>query len=434
MLILKALSLQPIHGFGIARRIEQISRGVFKVNPGLAAHRAQAAGARGLARLRVAPDRELAAGQVLPPHPQRTASSSRSRPRTGPAGSPPSPGCSRRRREPLWRQPHAWHCARWRTAPRPTGRSPTRCSTTSSRPPRSTSPAASRPRRRGAAARLEMGSVTSGHARKYGATAGRTRSRISSPTCASPPAGSAASPASPRSPRSPWPSASAPPPRSSARCNPILFQPLPYPERRSDRDAVGRRGPTARAPETTFGTYRGDRGTDPLVQALAVFKPWQPTLTGPAEPERLDGQRVERGLLPVLGVPPAMGRDFEAADDRPNAPDVVHPERRALAPPVRRRSRDHRPASHPRRRSVPRDRRHAGGIRERARRLGRGLDAAAVRHDGGTRLGSSPADGRSARAGCRPRGANRELERIARTPVSRSSRDRSGRPWSRRSA
>lgn len=34
MLILKTLSLQPLHGFGIARRIEQVSRGVFKVNPG----------------------------------------------------------------------------------------------------------------------------------------------------------------------------------------------------------------------------------------------------------------------------------------------------------------------------------------------------------------------------------------------------------------
>jgi PadR family transcriptional regulator PadR len=34
MLILKTLSLQPMHGFGIARRIEQISRSVFKVNPG----------------------------------------------------------------------------------------------------------------------------------------------------------------------------------------------------------------------------------------------------------------------------------------------------------------------------------------------------------------------------------------------------------------
>ena len=34
MLILKTVSLQPIHGFGIARRIEQVSRGSFKVNPG----------------------------------------------------------------------------------------------------------------------------------------------------------------------------------------------------------------------------------------------------------------------------------------------------------------------------------------------------------------------------------------------------------------
>jgi PadR family transcriptional regulator, regulatory protein PadR len=34
LLILKTLSLEPMHGFGIARRVEQISRGVFKINPG----------------------------------------------------------------------------------------------------------------------------------------------------------------------------------------------------------------------------------------------------------------------------------------------------------------------------------------------------------------------------------------------------------------
>jgi PadR family transcriptional regulator PadR len=34
LLILKTLSLQPMHGYGIARRVEQISRGVFTVNPG----------------------------------------------------------------------------------------------------------------------------------------------------------------------------------------------------------------------------------------------------------------------------------------------------------------------------------------------------------------------------------------------------------------
>jgi PadR family transcriptional regulator PadR len=34
MLILKTLALEPMHGYGIAIRIEQISNGVFRVNPG----------------------------------------------------------------------------------------------------------------------------------------------------------------------------------------------------------------------------------------------------------------------------------------------------------------------------------------------------------------------------------------------------------------
>jgi PadR family transcriptional regulator PadR len=34
MLILKTLALEPMHGYGIALRMEQISGGVFRVNPG----------------------------------------------------------------------------------------------------------------------------------------------------------------------------------------------------------------------------------------------------------------------------------------------------------------------------------------------------------------------------------------------------------------
>src|SRR6266446_1445195 len=34
MLILKTLQLEAMHGYGIAIRIEQISKGVFQVNPG----------------------------------------------------------------------------------------------------------------------------------------------------------------------------------------------------------------------------------------------------------------------------------------------------------------------------------------------------------------------------------------------------------------
>jgi PadR family transcriptional regulator PadR len=34
LLILKSLSLEAMHAFAVAQRIEQISRGVFRVNPG----------------------------------------------------------------------------------------------------------------------------------------------------------------------------------------------------------------------------------------------------------------------------------------------------------------------------------------------------------------------------------------------------------------
>jgi len=47
MLILKTLALEPIHGYGIAVRIEQMSKGVFRVNAGslfVAVERLQRAG------------------------------------------------------------------------------------------------------------------------------------------------------------------------------------------------------------------------------------------------------------------------------------------------------------------------------------------------------------------------------------------------------
>jgi transcriptional regulator len=34
LLILRTLALQPLHGYGIARRLEQVTRGAFELNPG----------------------------------------------------------------------------------------------------------------------------------------------------------------------------------------------------------------------------------------------------------------------------------------------------------------------------------------------------------------------------------------------------------------
>jgi putative ABC transport system permease protein len=104
--------------------------------------------------------------------------------------------------------------------------------------------------------------------------------------------------------------------------NPILFEPLPYPH--SDRvtmiwyaDADGSRG------AQTFGTYRELAARSRSFEALAVMKLWQPTMSGPAEPERFDGQFVSASYFRALGAPPALGRDFDPADDRLHGPNVV---------------------------------------------------------------------------------------------------------------
>ena len=47
MLVLKALALEPLHGLGVSRRIEQITKGAFQVKPGSlfpALHRMEEAG------------------------------------------------------------------------------------------------------------------------------------------------------------------------------------------------------------------------------------------------------------------------------------------------------------------------------------------------------------------------------------------------------
>jgi putative ABC transport system permease protein len=104
--------------------------------------------------------------------------------------------------------------------------------------------------------------------------------------------------------------------------NPILFEPLPYPQ--AGRIAMISDVGVTRAPlDVTFGTYREVAERTRAFETLAVMRPWQPTVTGAAQPERIDGQRVTADYFRVLGVHPAIGRDFAASDDRLNGPRVV---------------------------------------------------------------------------------------------------------------
>ena len=104
--------------------------------------------------------------------------------------------------------------------------------------------------------------------------------------------------------------------------NPILFQPLPYPDAGSVV-AVSDVGPDGSRAALTFGTFREVEARTRSFESFAVFKPWQPTLQGTTDPERLDGQRIGAEFFRSLGVTPALGRDFQDADDQPGAPNVV---------------------------------------------------------------------------------------------------------------
>ncbi len=104
--------------------------------------------------------------------------------------------------------------------------------------------------------------------------------------------------------------------------NPILFESLPYPN--ADRVAmIWETSPEGARSDGTFGMYRGLVAGSRSFDAMAAFKPWQPTLTGADQPERLNGQRVSASYFRVLGIPPRLGRDFEPAEDRQNGANVI---------------------------------------------------------------------------------------------------------------
>jgi len=107
--------------------------------------------------------------------------------------------------------------------------------------------------------------------------------------------------------------------------NPILFESLPYPEARQMM-MMWDHGPDGARQDVTFGTYREIVQRSGSFESMTVMRSWQPTLTGQAEPERLEGQRVSASYFHVLRVAPQLGQSFDAfsdRDDRPNGSKVA---------------------------------------------------------------------------------------------------------------
>lgn len=107
--------------------------------------------------------------------------------------------------------------------------------------------------------------------------------------------------------------------------NTLLLQPLPYPEPERLvmlwQDQRARGGPDKEwlAPAHFFDWRSRTRA----FETSAVFHSGSASLTGSGEPEQVRGWRVTADFFRLLGVAPMLGRDFQAADDRPGAAPTV---------------------------------------------------------------------------------------------------------------
>lgn len=103
---------------------------------------------------------------------------------------------------------------------------------------------------------------------------------------------------------------------------PVLVQTLPFPD--SDRiHAIWDQSQGGARVEMAFGSFLEVQERSRSLESMAVSRVWQAALSGPGQPERLEGGGVSVDYFRVFGVAPRVGRDFAPQDDRPNAPPVV---------------------------------------------------------------------------------------------------------------
>ena len=104
----------------------------------------------------------------------------------------------------------------------------------------------------------------------------------------------------------------------------VLFRPLPYPD--SERlvkiwEDDGTRGYPRLEPSPA--NFRDWQRRARSFEGMAAWITRAVNLSADGNPARLEAASVTAGLLPLLGVQPALGRTFTPADDLPKAPGTV---------------------------------------------------------------------------------------------------------------
>ncbi len=106
--------------------------------------------------------------------------------------------------------------------------------------------------------------------------------------------------------------------------NGVLLKPLPYPK--PDElvgmwhTAPGINIPDLNQAPSNYFTYREQNRT---LGDMGLYTQSGATITGLAQPERVQAIKVTDGILPILGIPPVLGRWFERKDDQAGSPKTV---------------------------------------------------------------------------------------------------------------
>jgi predicted permease len=104
----------------------------------------------------------------------------------------------------------------------------------------------------------------------------------------------------------------------------VLLKPLPYPKP-DELIGVWHTAPGIQLKEldmspSDYFIYREQNKT---LQDIGLYSGDSVSVTGVAEPEQVDSLRVTDGTLPLLGIPPLLGRSFSKQDDSPGTPETV---------------------------------------------------------------------------------------------------------------
>ncbi|MBI2688775.1 MAG: ABC transporter permease [Acidobacteria bacterium] len=101
-----------------------------------------------------------------------------------------------------------------------------------------------------------------------------------------------------------------------------LIKPLPYaiPDQIYSAEVALPERPSMPVPVQAFLEWRK---SETVFSAIAALRPWECSLSGDGEPERLGGAKVSTNFFSFLGVPVARGRDFAAAEEQPGNDRVI---------------------------------------------------------------------------------------------------------------